>query len=262
MYLFPLIPFSIRYTRVYLEGLVGVLVRFTATLYDPQMLFLAINHNFTAILTDLLSETSSDEVQKLAATGLEKLSAQSVRLSKLPQRKRKKFINLFYLLKRSAFGLSRKTKASICPVHKGACFSKDTFCLIEARAVERLLVCLNHQNVDVVEAALSALSTLLDDKIDVEQSVNMLSEMNATQQVLKAVRYHKNESLWQKAFWMIERFLMKGEQRSISLVSEDKLFAVSVVTAFHHGDAYTRQMAEKILRYLDKMPSLTGTFTT
>uniref|UniRef100_A0A803L7K9 RING-type E3 ubiquitin transferase n=1 Tax=Chenopodium quinoa TaxID=63459 RepID=A0A803L7K9_CHEQI len=188
-----------RYACMYLEGLVGVLVRFTATLYDSQMLFLAINHNFTAVLTDLLLETSKDDVQILASTGLEKLSAQSVRLSKPSQ---------------------------------------------------------------VAEAALSALSTLLDDNVDVEQSVNILDEMNTIQRVLKAVRYHKNEILWQKAFWMIERFLVKGGQRSLSLVSQDKLFYITVVTAFHHGDAYTRQTAENILRYLDKMPSLTGTFTT
>ncbi|XP_019105808.2 putative U-box domain-containing protein 42 isoform X2 [Beta vulgaris subsp. vulgaris] len=251
-----------RYACMYFEGLVGVLVRFTATLYDPQMLFLAINHNFTAVLTNLLMETSRDEVQTLAATGLEKLSTQSTRLSKPPQRKQKKFFNLFYLPRFLTFRSSRKAKVELCVVHRGVCTEQTTFCLIEAGTIERLLTCLDHQNVEVADAALSALSTLLDDKVDVEQSVNMLDKMNATQRVLKAVRYHKNEILWQKAFWMIERFLVKGGQRSLSLVSQDKLFYITVVTAFHHGDAYTRQMAENILRYLDKMPSLTGTFTT
>ncbi|CAO2828482.1 unnamed protein product [Amaranthus hypochondriacus] len=247
-----------RFAGMYMEGLVGVLVRFTATLYDPQMLFQAINHNFTAVLTDLLTETSRDEVQTLAATALEKLSTQSIRLSKPPQKTRKKLFNLFSLPSR----YSKKTKVELCVAHKGVCSQQTTFCLIEAGAIERLLACLDHPNVLVAEAALSALSTLLDEKIDVEQTVKMLDEMNVTQRVLKAVRYHKNESLWQKAFWMIERFLLKGGQRSMSLVSQDKLFYISVVTAFHHGDAYTRQMAENILRYLDKMPSLTGTFTT
>ncbi|XP_056691334.1 putative U-box domain-containing protein 42 [Spinacia oleracea] len=257
-----------NYACMYLEGLVGVLVRFTATLYDSQILFLAKKHSFTAVFTDLLMETSSDEVQILAATGLEKLSAQSVRLSKPPpqhrtQRKRKKFFfNLFD--KPSCLGSSRKTKVvEPCVAHKGVCSKQDTFCLIEAGAVEKLLTCLDHQNVQVAEAALSALSTLLDDKVDVEHCVKMLDEMNMTQRVLKAVRYHKNEILWQKAFWVIERFLVKGEERSVFVVSQDKLFYITVVTAFHHGrDAYTRQMAENILRYLDKMPSLTGTFTT
>jgi len=250
-----------RYTQSYLEGLVGVLVRFTATLYDSQMLFLAINHNFTTMFTDLVAETSSDEVLRLAATGLEKLSSQSIHLTQPPKLKRKRFLNPFCLPEYLASCSSRKIQIQLCPVHKGVCSKQDTCCLIEAKAVPRLLACLDHQNVEVVESALSALSTLLDDKVDVDQSVNLLNDMNATQKVLKAVRHHRNESLWQKAFWMIERFLLKGGQRSISLVSQDKMFAVSVVTAFHHGEAYTRQMAEKILRYLDKMPSLSATTT-
>ncbi|KAJ8426789.1 hypothetical protein Cgig2_007844 [Carnegiea gigantea] len=250
-----------RYTSLYLEGLVGILVRFTATLYDSQMLFLAINHNFTTMLTDLVAETSSDEVLRLAAAGLEKLSSQSIHLTQPPKLKRERFLNLFCLPQSLASCSSSKIQIQLCPVHKGVCSKQDTFCLIEAKAVPRLLACLDHRNVEVVESTLSAISTLLDDKVDVERSVNLLNAMNATQQVLKAVRHHKNESLWQKAFWIIERFLLKGGQSSISLVSQDRMFAISVVTAFHHGEAYTRQMAEKILRYLDKMPTLSATAT-
>ncbi|XP_074306591.1 putative U-box domain-containing protein 42 [Silene latifolia] len=250
-----------KYASMYLEGLVGTVVRITATLYEPQMLFVAMDYNFTSVLTELLTETSSDEVQRLAATGLEKLSSQSVHLSRKPQKKRKKFLNLFYLPKFLLFESSRKTKIKLCIVHKGVCFGQNTMCLIEAKAVERLLKCLEHENAEVAEAALSAISTLLDDKVDQKQSVKMLSEMNAIQQVLKAIRQHKIESLWQKAFWMMERFLTVGGQGSVAIVSHDKLFFVTVVTAFHHGDAYTKQMAEKILRYLNRVPNYTDTFT-
>ncbi|GAB4828999.1 hypothetical protein Ancab_018656 [Ancistrocladus abbreviatus] len=243
---------SSRYVGDYLEGLVGILVRFTTTLFEPQVLLLAINQNFTKVFTDLLMETSSDEIKKLAAIGLQKLSSQSINLSKQPTTTRKKF-NLFCLRKSS-----RKSKAQVCPVHRGVCSSQSTFCLIEVRAVEGLLACLDHQNVAVVEAALSALCTLLDDKVALENSVKLLNELNATQQVMKVVRDHKNESLQQKAFWMIERFLINGGHRSVSAVTQDRLFAANLVTAFHHGDTYTRQMAEKILRYLNQVPTLSS----
>ncbi|KAK3000317.1 hypothetical protein RJ639_021484 [Escallonia herrerae] len=53
------------------NGLVGVLVRFTVTLYDPQMLLLARDYNLTLVFTELLMETSSDEVQRSSAIALE-----------------------------------------------------------------------------------------------------------------------------------------------------------------------------------------------
>ncbi|KAL9246309.1 hypothetical protein vseg_019860 [Gypsophila vaccaria] len=249
-----------RYSRMYLEGIVGVLVRFTATLYDSQLLFLAVNYNFTMELTDLLTEKSVEEVQRLAATGLEKLSRQSIHLSKQPKLERKKSVH-DYLPGILACGLPRKIPSRLCIAHKGVCSEQNTFCLIEAEAVESLLLCLENRSVGVSEAALSALSTLVDDKLDIEQSVNMLIEMNAVQQILKALRYHKKESLWHKALWVLERFLMKGGQRPLSLLAQDRSFYASVVTAFHHSDTYTRQIAEKILRHLDKMPSITCTFT-
>ncbi|KAK1297781.1 putative U-box domain-containing protein 42 [Acorus calamus] len=51
-----------RFTRPYLEGLVGILVRFTATLYDPQILKMARAHNLTSVFTELL--ISKQEVMK------------------------------------------------------------------------------------------------------------------------------------------------------------------------------------------------------
>ncbi|KAJ6768597.1 U-BOX DOMAIN-CONTAINING PROTEIN 42-RELATED [Salix koriyanagi] len=244
-----------RYVSPYLEGLVGILVRFTTTLYEPQMLFLARNYNFTAVFTEMLMKTSSDEVQRLSAIGLENLSLESINLSKLPQIKRTKFLKLFYPPKFLSSISSKKRKIPTCPVHRGACSSQNTFCLVDARAVERLLACLGHENFEVVEAALSAVCTLLDDKVDVEKSVGMLCEMNAIQHVLNAVKEHKGEGLWKKSFWIIDRFLVKGGSRSASDISEDRLLPATLVNAFHHGDADTRQMAEKILRHLNKIPN-------
>lgn len=250
---------SSRYASSYLEGLVGILVRFTTTLYDPQILFLARIHNFTTVFTELLMKSSSDEVQRLSAIGLENLSSESINLSRPPQIKKAKFMKLFTLPKSLSFSSSKRKKIPVCPVHRGACSSENTFCLVDAKAVERLLSCLDHENPAVVEAALSALCTLLDDKVDVDKSVSMLNGVNAVQHVLNVVKEHREEGLRQKSFWVIEKFLMKGGDQSALDITGDRLLPATLVSAFHHGDGKTRQMAEKILMHLNKMPSFTST---
>lgn len=251
-----------RYAIAYLEGLVGILVRFTTTLYEPQLLSLARNYNFTSVFADLLMRTSSDEVQRLSAIGLENLSAESVHLSKTPEIKKTKLRKLFHLPKSLSFNFSMRKKLSICPVHRGSCSSQSTFCLIEANAVERLLTCLDHENVEVVEAALSALCTLLDDKVDVDKSVDMLSSADTIQHVLNVVKDHRHEGLRQKSFWVLEKFLSKGGDTSASYISQDRLLPSTLVSAFHHGDVTTKQMAERILRHLNKMPYCTTSLCT
>ncbi|KAJ9163455.1 hypothetical protein P3X46_023121 [Hevea brasiliensis] len=244
-----------RYASAYLEGLVAILVRFTTTLYEPAILSLARNYNFTLLFTELLLKTSSDEVQRLSAIGLENLSAESITLSKPPQIKKskswKQALPIFLSL-----GSSNKMKAPVCPVHRGACSSQNTFCLVDAKAVETLLACLDNENAVVVEAALSAICTLLDDKVDVEKSVSMLTEANAVRHILNVVKDHSEEGLWQKSFQFIEIFLMKGRDKSASDISQDKLLLATLISAFHHGNGNTRQMAENILRILNKVPSI------
>lgn len=250
---------SSRYANAFLEGLVGTLVRFTTTLYEAPILFQARTYNFTQVFTELLVRTSSDEVQRLSAIGLENLSSESTRLSKPPQIKKTKFMKVFSLPRSLSQSSSRKKMMQLCPVHRGECSSQSTFCLVDAKAVERLLVCLDHENAEVVEAALSAICTLLDDKVDVESSVNLLGEAHALRHVLNAVKEHKQEGLWQKSFWVIDKFLVKGGDNSTSDISRDKLLPATLISAFHHGDGNTRQMAEKILRHLNKMPNVSTT---
>ncbi|XP_057481449.1 putative U-box domain-containing protein 42 [Actinidia eriantha] len=250
-----------RYANAYYEGLVGILVRFTTTLYDHQILFLVRTNNFTSVFAELLMKTSSDEVQRLSAIGLENLSTQSINLSKPPKVNKPKYLKLLFLPKCASFSSSKSSKIPLCPVHRGAYSSQDTFCLLDAKAVERLLACLDHENVEVVEAALSAICTLLDDRVDVNKSVTILNGINIIPHVLNVVREHKAEGLWKKSFWVIERFLMKGGDTSASDISQDRLLPAALVSAFHHGDGNTRQMAENILRYLNKMPNFTANHT-
>ncbi|XP_040939055.1 putative U-box domain-containing protein 42 isoform X3 [Gossypium hirsutum] len=250
-----------RHATVYLEGLVGILVRFTTTLYEPQMLFLARTHNLTSVFTELVIKTSSDEVQRLSAIGLENLSLESINLSRPPQIKKtgsKKLFRLPNLL--SSRSVETRKMPVLCPVHRGACSSETTFCLIDAKAVERLLVCLDHENDEVVEASMAAICTLLDDKVDVDTSVSLLSEINAIQYVLKVVKEHKQEGLLQKSFWMIEKFLARGGNKSVSDISQDRLLPASLISAFHNGNDSMKQMAENILRHLNRMPTPSATY--
>ncbi|KAE8710148.1 putative U-box domain-containing protein 42 [Hibiscus syriacus] len=245
-----------RHATVYLEGLVGIIVRFTTTLYEPQILSLAKAHRFTSVFTELLTRTSSDEVQKLSAIGLENLLLESINLSQLPTIKKTKPTKLFHLPKLLSSSSSKRIGIPLlCPVHRGVYSSETTFCLIDTKAVERLLACLDHENSEVVEASMATICTLLDENIDVDKSVSLLNELNAIQHILNAVKEHREEGLWQKSFWMIEKFLVKGGNKSASDISLDRSLPASLVSAFHHENGNTRQIAENILRRVNRMTS-------
>ncbi|KAJ6718627.1 U-BOX DOMAIN-CONTAINING PROTEIN 42-RELATED [Salix purpurea] len=104
-----------RYATPYLEGLVGILVRFTTTLYEPQILFLARKYNFTSIFTEMLMKTSCDEVQRLSAIGLENLSLESINLSKAPEIKKTKFLKSLLPTKIPIFQFIKEEKTTSLP---------------------------------------------------------------------------------------------------------------------------------------------------
>lgn len=253
-----------KYGSVYLEGLVGILVRFTATLYENLFLILAKNFSFCNVFTELLTNTVSDEVQRLSATGLQNLSSKTVTLSKPAQIKKlkfKKFRKFSFLQKCFSFDSRILEVRPQCPVHKGACSSQETFCLFEANAVEKLLTCFDHKNIQVVEAALSAICTLLDERVDLDTSVRILIQEKAIQHVLNVIKEHKNESLRQKSFWILEKLLMQGDDNSTSEISQDRFLRATLINVVHYGNGDIRLMAEKVLRLLNKMPSFNKYFT-
>lgn len=253
-----------KHAESYLEGLVGILVRFTATLYDPQMLFLARDNNLTSVFTELLVDKSSDEVQRLCLIGLASLSSQSSKLSKPPQansprfKKSSKILNILKWRSTSKKNLT----ISCCPIHKGICSAKETFCLVEAKAIEKLMSSLDHDNADVVEAALTAIRTLLDDNVDSDKSITILTSFDATHYLLKAVKEHKQDSLWQNAFWVLEKFLTNGRDKSVSDISQDRWLHATLVNVYHNGNANARHIAASLLSHMNKIPDLvSGTYT-
>ncbi|KAM7262567.1 hypothetical protein ACFE04_000250 [Oxalis oulophora] len=233
-----------RDTDYYLEGLVGILVRFTSTLYQPQVMLLAMDNSLTSVFTELLIKTSSNEIKRLSAMGLENLSSQTVNLSKAPQSEKPKLTKVSSLRRSLSFSSSKGKRAPVCPVHRGICSSDKTFCLIEAKAVEGLLHCLRNEKAEVVEAALSAICTLIDEKLDLEESVKMLSQWNAIDYVLKVINENKHEGSRQKLFWMIDMFFENGGVD----ISRNRMLRPTLMNAIDNGDVNISQIAEKILR--------------
>lgn len=257
---------SSRHAVPYMEGLVGTLVRLTATLYSPEVLKAAMDHDLASLFTELLDGAAgSDEVQRLAAVGLENLSYLSIKLSQPPPDELQSKKNTILKLLKDSKAHSNNKKSShhqvnICPVHQGVCSPATTFCLLEAGAMEGLLGCLENDNIRVVEAALGALCTLLDERVDVEKSVAALAELDAARRVLAALRQHRQNLLWQKCFCVVEKLLEHGDDRCVREVTGDRMLPTALVSAFHRGDESTKLAAESILRRLHKMPDYSATY--
>ncbi|CAM0944432.1 unnamed protein product [Alopecurus aequalis] len=252
-----------RYAVPYMEGLVGSLVRLTMTLYNPTVLKAAMDHSLASVLTEILTgAAASSEVQRLAAMGLENLSYQSIKLSQLlpeedPRPKKKTILKR---LMDSRVHSNKTPQHHICPVHRGVCSTVKTFCLLESGAVEGLLGCLENDNFRVVEAALGALCTLVDDRVNVERSVAALAKLDAVRRVLGALKRHRENVLWHKCFCLVEKFLMHGDDGCVREVTLDRTLPTALVSAFHKGDAGAKQAAEGILTRLHKMPDYSATY--
>ncbi|CAL5043309.1 unnamed protein product [Urochloa decumbens] len=264
-----------RHAKAYMEGLVGMLVRLTTTLYDPDVLLAAMDHNLTSALADLLvrSAAGSDEVQRLAAVGLENLSSQSPNLSQPPaEERRPKRKNILRRLREAHAGRVHDNHrrpppqhSRVCPVHRGVCSPSTTFCLVEAGGAVEALLCVleSSENARVVEAALGALCTLMDDAVDVTSGVAVLSEHDAARHVLRVLRQHRDGgggTVAGRCFWAVERFLAHGGERCVREVTGDRALPSLLVGAFHKGDAATKQAAESVLRCLHRMPDYSATY--
>ena len=90
-----------------------------------------------------------------------------------------------------------------CEVHDGYCFVNSTFCLVKAGAVSPLIQLLEDTEREVVEAALHALSTLLQDEIW-EGGVNSIAKLSGVEAIIKNVQV-EDAKVQEKAIWMLER---------------------------------------------------------
>ncbi|KAK9740175.1 hypothetical protein RND81_03G016800 [Saponaria officinalis] len=245
-----------RFTTPYLEGLVRSLARVTYVLAEePEATFLCREYNLGGQFTDLLQPNGLDNVQIASAWALENLSIETKNLTR-------KFnppppgvcASIF-----TCFSRPPDTTA-FCWVHGGVCSLKETFCLVDGKAVEKLVALLDHQNEKVVEASLAALSTLVDDGVDIEEGVMILHNADGTKPIVEILVEKRTENLRKKAVWVVERFLRS--ERIACEHSNDQNVVSALVDAFQHGDHQTRQIAERALRHVDRLPNFSDIFPT
>ncbi|CAH1430960.1 unnamed protein product [Lactuca virosa] len=166
-------PRGSRFVTPYLEELTRVLSRLTFMLPDePKAVSLCREHDLAGLFVDLLQVNGIDNVQMVSAFALENLSRQSKILSKLPE------MPIFHYF-------SKQTVVTgLCQVHRGVCSQRDTFCLLQGPALPKLVALLDHTNEKVTEASLAALSTLLDDGVNIEGGVAVLCEVEGIKPIM------------------------------------------------------------------------------
>ncbi|OAY73973.1 U-box domain-containing protein 44-like isoform X1 [Ananas comosus] len=243
-----------RFVNPFLEGLVRILSRLTYLLDEPDIVSIVREHNLTALFTDLLQMSGLDKVQMVSAMALENLSQQSKHLTKVQVHPQPSFcLSIFPCLSK------QPDTSGLCRVHGGLCSVKESFCLLEGRAVEKLVACLDHQNEKVVEASLAALCTLLDDGVNIQEGVMVLYEADGIKPILDVLLESRTEILRRRAVWAVERIL-RTEEIAYD-ISGDQNVGTALVEAFRHGDYTTRQTAEQALKHIDKLPNFSGIFT-
>lgn len=243
-----------RFVTPYLEGLVRVLSRITFVLFDePRAVAFCRDHELAALFTELLQQNGLDNVQIASALALENLSHESKNLTKLPEIPPPGFCGSVF----PCLG-KKPVMTGLCRVHGGACTQRDTFCVLEGQSLARLVALLDHTNEKVVEASLAALSTLLDDGVNIEEGVSVLCEAEGIKPILDVLLENQTENLRRRAVWMVER-LLRTEDIAYE-VSGDPNVSTAIVDAFQHGDYRTRQIAERALKHIDKIPNFSGIF--
>ncbi|KAK9756642.1 hypothetical protein RND81_01G111600 [Saponaria officinalis] len=243
-----------RFMTPYLEGLVRSLARVTYVLAEePEVVALCQEQNLAGQFVELLQANGLDNVQIASAWALKNLLSETQKLTKKREMPPPGVcIPIFACFSKPP------DMTGLCPVHGGMCSLKETFCLVEGRAVEKLVALLDHQNEKVVEASLAALSTLVDDGVNIEEGVITLHEADGTKPIFEILVEKRTENLRKRAVWVVERFL-RIDQIALE-IANDQNVGTALVDAFQHGDYRTRQIAERALKHVDRIPNFSGIF--
>ncbi|CAN8234444.1 unnamed protein product [Cochlearia groenlandica] len=244
-----------RFERTFLEGLVSILSRITFALTkDAQAVSFCQENNLASVFLDLLQSNNQDNIQIASATALENLSLESKNLTTKPELPPPSYcVSIFSCLSKPHVVLG------ICKIHQGLCSLRDSFCLVEGQGVDKLVDLLDHENEKVVGPALAALSTLLEDGLEVEEAVRLIGEADGITPILNVLLENRTENLRIRAVWMVERIL-RIEDIAKDIAEEQNVTA-ALIDAFQNADFRTRQIAEKALKHIDKIPNFSGIFT-
>lgn len=245
-----------RFVNPYLEGLVRVLSRITYILEDePDTVSIAQDYNLALVFAGLLQMNGMDKVQMFSCMALENLFEQSKRLTRVPEPQEPAYcISIFPCFAK------QQVVNGLCRLHNGFCSIKESFCILEGKVVEKLVACLDHANEKVVEASLAALCTLMEDGVDIEQGVFVLCEAEGIKPVIVVLLENRTEVLRSRAVWAIERIL-RTEEIALT-ISSDQNVGAALVEAYRHSDYRTKQIAERALRHVDRLPNFSGIYPT
>ncbi|KAL6844924.1 hypothetical protein ACP4OV_025583 [Aristida adscensionis] len=235
------------YDSSLLEGLVKVLARITYVLREePRCIALAREYNLAALFTSLLRLNGLDDVQVISAKALMNLSLESKYLTSTPR------LNEHEQKAKLAWLGRKPPSIQFCRIHSGICSIRDNFCILEGKAVDRLIHCLSHGNKKVAEAALAALCTLLEDGVEIAEGVLVLHRANGITPIFDILKENPTGSLQHRVTWAAERILRAEE--IAKAVSADRSLDSALVHAFQHGDSRTRRIAEAALKHVGRIP--------
>ncbi|XP_027340460.1 U-box domain-containing protein 44-like isoform X1 [Abrus precatorius] len=219
------------------DSIASVIIRFTNP-SDKKLQLLSAEHGVISLLVKLLSSGSAITKSK-AAISLAQLSQNSVSLRKS---------------RKSRWLCVSPSVNAYCEVHDGYCFVNRTFCLVKAGAVSPLIQLLEDPGREVVEAALYALSTLLQDEIW-EGGVNCIAKLSGVQGIIRSLQV-VDAKVQEKALWMLERIFKFAEHR----VKYGESAQVVLIDLAQKSDSRLKSTVAKVLAELELLQAQSSYF--
>ncbi|XP_008806362.1 U-box domain-containing protein 44-like isoform X2 [Phoenix dactylifera] len=213
-----------------IENAVGALCRFTIS-SNLECQKRAAEAGVIPLLVQLLGSGTA-LTKRYAAISLAQFSESSLGLSRPVER-------------RGGFLCCSAPPEIGCPVHMGVCSVEGSFCLVEADAVRPLVRVLGEQDPSASDAALRALSTLMEAE-RLQSGSMVLSQMNGVLPIIKLLSSQSSE-LQEKALLVLERIFRLEEYKRMYGASAQ----MPLVDITQRGNGSTKALAARILAHLN-----------
>ncbi|CAL9754981.1 unnamed protein product [Musa acuminata subsp. burmannicoides] len=213
-----------------IENALRVLCRFTMST-NPECQKIAAKSGLIPLLVQLLG-SGTPAAKRYAATLLCQFSESSLSLSRLVER-------------HGGFWCFAPPPEIQCPVHNGVCSVETSYCLLEADAIGPLLSLLGESDSSICDAALSALSTLIEGE-RLQSGSKVLHESNGIAPIVKVLSSRSTE-LQEKALNVLERIFRLQEYKRIY----GALAQMPLVDITQRSNGPVRALAARILAHLD-----------
>ncbi|KAK4418484.1 U-box domain-containing protein 43 [Sesamum alatum] len=141
-----------------------------------------------------------------------------------------------------------------CPVHQGLCTVESSFCLIEAGAIPPLIRVLRKPELDICEAALDALLTLINGEM-LQNGCKVLADANAMPVIIKLIS-SSSSSLQEKVLNSLQRIFQFLEYKQKYGASAQ----MPLVDLTQRRDSSMKSLAAKILAQLNVLHNQSSYF--